>query len=61
MLNNLLPVMWSVAAIIALQLPSFAAEPRPGDEAIEKYLAGETRLLGQGVLANERLRQLAVR
>src|SRR5712691_357732 len=57
MLNNLLPVMWSVAAIIALQLPSFAAEPRPGDEAIEKYLAGETRLLGQGVLANVESRE----
>ena len=28
-----------------------AAEPRPGDEAIEKYLAGETKLLSLSVLA----------
>ncbi len=36
---------------------SWAAEPRPGDEAIEKYLTGETRLLSQNVLANVETRE----
>ncbi len=34
-----------------------SAEPRPGDEAIEKYLNGETRLLSQNVLANVETRE----
>ncbi len=34
-----------------LGLSLHAAEPLPGDEAIEKYLTGETKLLSLGVLA----------
>ena len=34
-----------------------AAEPRPGDEAIEKYLTGETKLLSLDVLAEAESRE----
>ena len=36
---------------LLLTLPTFGAEPRPADEAIEKYLTGETKLLSLNVLA----------
>ncbi len=47
--KNLLVGMLSALAILCS--PVLAAEPRPGDEAIEKYLAGETKLLSLSALA----------
>lgn len=41
-------IAWCLS-IFGLSL--LAADPRPGDEAIEKYLTGETKLLSQNVLA----------
>ncbi len=57
MLKRLNLALWSLAAIVAVQSLLLAAEPRPGDEAIEKYLAGETRLLSQSALANAESRE----
>ena len=42
----LIPMTWCLTASIVR-----AADPRPGDEAIGKYLAGETKLLSLSVLA----------
>ena len=47
--KNLLVGMLSALAI--LFSPVLAAEPRPGEEAIEKFLTGETKLLSLGALA----------
>lgn len=41
-----LSISWCVSASMVR-----AADPRPGDEAIEKYLSGETKLLSLNVLA----------
>ncbi|MBC7818832.1 MAG: prolyl oligopeptidase family serine peptidase, partial [Planctomycetaceae bacterium] len=40
-----------LACCLLLAMPTYAAEPRPGDEAIEKYLTGETKLLSLSELA----------
>ena len=40
-----------IVVVSAAMVPLSAAEPRSGDEAIEKYLAGETKLLSLSVLA----------
>jgi hypothetical protein len=40
-----------VALAISIAFPAFAVDPRPGDEAIEKSLTGETKLLSLNVLA----------
>ena len=42
---------WMLASCLLFAIPTVAADPRPGDEAIEKYLASETKLLSLGVLA----------
>ena len=48
-------VLCAVLSLIPLLVAG--AEPRPGDEAIEKYLSGEARLVSQNVLANVETRE----
>lgn len=42
---------WILAGGLLLAIPTDAAEPRPADEAIEKHLIGETKLLSLNGLA----------
>ncbi len=46
-----------LAILCLAPLSVWSAEPRPGDEAIEKYLAAETNLLSQNVLAEAESRE----
>lgn len=46
-----------ILMVQAAVVPLGAADPRPGDEAIEKYLAGETKLLSLNVLAEAESRE----